>query len=194
VSDESDGVQRWFAAANKRGHAGMFGRPTNAEKPLVERQTVQEWAQSLAAQGDIIDSIRSSERDPPDCLASLNGVPISIELAELLHGNVLHRIAAARRGAATQPSWDELQWTRDLFKENLCRIIQTKHTKLSRAELDAAATVLLVYSDEPWLTAKQVEQWCGECAFEPPPTIGRADLLLTYDPGYGPNWPVFKLF
>lgn len=172
----------------------MFARPSNAEKAIVERQTVEELARALAPLGDVITNVHSVTRDPPDCTALLNGTLVAIELAELLNGKVLHKIAAARRGVGKLPTWDELQWTRELFKQHIDAIISKKESKLSRVELDTAATVLLIHTDELWLEPNKVDEWLIGLEFEATPNIGRAYLLCTYDSRRGPAWPVFRLF
>lgn len=171
----------------------MFARPSNAEKRIVERQTVEEWARSARRKGDAVADIRSNLDDPPDCLATLNGIPVAIELAELLHGEVLHRFAAARRGNAPPPTWDELQWTSELFHDRLDAIVSRKSEALKRADLGSTTTILLIYTDEPWLSFGQAENWLIDLDFEAPSNVDRADLLFSYDPTVG-YWPILRLF
>jgi hypothetical protein len=116
----------------------MFASPDRATRKIVERQTVEEWGRSMSgAFGDDVSDITSVQQDPPDCTATFNGVPISVELSELLHGNVLHRIKRARLAGGPPPAFEELQWTPQLFAEQLNRIISTKQAKLARAGRDA---------------------------------------------------------
>ena len=186
-------VQTWFAAMTKRGHASMFARPSNAEKCIVECQTAEEWARSVAAEGgSAVTEISSCSSDPPDCVGLRDGLPIKIELAELLHGNALHRVDVARRKGLAGLSFDELQWNDTLFRERVNAILNRKQEKLASANLTIDA--LVIHTDEPWLSPHQMRIWTPTEAFARRSNITTAYLLRTYVPNYAAHWPVFKIY
>lgn len=188
IEDDMDG---WIDAINKRG---MFARRTNADKPIVEVSTAQEWSKSVnAAFGMEVTGIMSVASDPPDCIGTYRGKPFSIELAELLKNEV--RAMKARAGKSGEPIdlFTAGLWTADL----LCRSINTrlddKQDRYARSSVIVDA--LVIHSDEDWLQASDVKLWLGEgMAFEPRPNIRSAYLLLTYQPQFAPHWPVFRLY
>lgn len=175
----------------------MFAR-TNNDKALVETSTAREFAQSIAAECGIdLCDIQSNPADPPDCIGRIGDRCIEIELAELVNADVLSAVAQARKQNRRVTSHDELfldaQWTPDLLKDRVDRLLDKKqaaYADLAGGPVD----VLLIHTDEPWLSPNDVKSWLESLSFTPRPAFKSAFLLMTYHPGYSEHWPVFRLF
>ena len=193
--DENDGLKPWSVAMNKRG---IFGRRTQQDKPIVDASTATDWATAVKSVfGLRVTNINSCETDPPDCYANFEGRRISIELAELVDGNRLKESVAAIDAGKEPPhnqgqAFFDTQWSKDRFFKQLSALIDKKNTKYERDKL--VFDVLIVHTDEPWLSARQVEYWLAETNIEPRGSFKNAYFLITYDPAYADHWPVFHLF
>ena len=196
MSDELDKqIKSWIVAWNKRGE---FGRSTQQDRKLIERETTNEWARSLKIEfNKDITNIRSSDSDPPDCTAMIGNRCISIELAELVdQARINARVKAVEAGNEPPEyhgeAFENSQWTIDRFRHRLDALIENKHQKYLNG--GQQFDVLLVHSDEPWLSPKYGHNWLSTLIFVPPSTFGSAFFLMTYDPNIPDHWPVFKLF
>lgn len=191
-----DELRRVLAMMNKRGHAHEFATETALDRKIMERMTAQEWARSIRAKfGVVISAIENNDPDPPDCIATLNGTPLSIELTELVDSAILHAIAQARKRGETVSASDQLfdqaQWTRERLKAWLDNRIASKNASYQdRLVVDT----LIIHTAETWLSPFDVETWLNVIPFEPKPNIRSVFLLMTYDPSYSTCWPMFRLY
>jgi hypothetical protein len=190
-----DELKRQVLSMNKRG---IFARQTPEEKVIVETSTVEEWATAVKAEfGLHITNISPCQTDPPDCYANFEGRRISIELAELVDGNRLKESVAAIDAGKEPPHYQgqaflNTQWSKDRFFDELSVLIDKKTVKYQRNKL--VFDVLIIHTDETWLSPQQVRSWLAETDIGPRSTFQSAYLLMTYDPGYVDHWPVFRLF
>ena len=196
MSDElSKQIKLWIVARNKRGE---FGSSTQQDRKLIERETTNEWARSLKTEfNKDITNIRSSDIDPPDCMATIGNRSISIELAELVDSVRLNaRVKAVEVGREPPEyhgeAFENAQWSIDRFRDQLNNLIDRKHDKYLKT--GQQFDVLLVHSDETWLLPSYVKSWLSSLVFEPRSAFGSAFLLLPYDPSFSNCWPVFQLF
>ena len=193
--DLNNETKSWIDAWNRRGE---FGRRKQQDRKIVETETAREWARSLKTKfnWDITD-IRSSDIDPPDCMATIGNRNISIELAELVDSARINaRVKAVEVGKEPPEYGGEAfvtaQWTIDRFRDHLNDLIDKKHHQYSKdgQQFD----VLLVHTDEPWLLPIHVQSWLSSLVFAPRCTFVSAFFIMTYDPGFSKCWPVFQLF
>lgn len=185
----------WIEKINRRGHAGLFAQEGREDRRIVELSAAEEWSRATFAKyGISARNIRSNPDDPPDCFADVVGKTISIEMTELIDGQILARIKhKSRQGQSVTSGGGSLfadaQWTKERLATGLAELIQNKATKLKKHPVDC----LVIYSGEPWLSAPDVENWLSTLTFKKPATISAAYLLLEYSPGYSNQWPVFRL-
>jgi hypothetical protein len=158
----------------------------------------EEWASAVKSEfGLHVTNVRSCQTDPPDCCADIEGRSISIELAELTDGNRLKESVTAIEAGQDLPhhqgqAFLDTQWSRDRFFKELSHLIDKKAKKYESENL--VFDVLLVHTDEPWLSPQKVRDWLAEKDVEPRNVFRSAYLLMTYVPGYAHHWPVFLLF
>lgn len=182
-------LEYWAALRAARGHATVFARNSAGDKRVVEKATVLEWAKAVGVvEGLTVTAITEGPANAfPDFNATLTGESISIELTELLHSpDILKTSAKGHVG------FDDLQWTEGQFRERVNERINAKAAKL--CERDRRCAVLIVHTDEPWLSPAAVSGWLKNEAFPPQQTVEAAYLLMTYVPGWAKHWPVFRLW
>lgn len=182
-------LEYWAGLQSSRRHAPAFARNNAQDKIVVERATVFEWARSLGAVGGgRLDSIVAGPDNAfPDFTARLNGKAITIELTELLHSPGI-----LSRAAKGDLNFESLQWTEALFRERVRERIDSKGDKLSKR--GQSVDVLILHTDEPWLSPQMIEQWLDREAFSRRDEIEEAYLLTTYVPGYAEHWPIIRLY
>jgi hypothetical protein len=154
----------------------------------MERATVREWAKAVEA----VEKCEVTEISPgpdnafPDFTAKLGGNPISIELTELLHSpNVLR---GASRG---QIAFEKIQWTEGHFRQRVQDRLCAKSNNILKS--GGFCDVLVLHTDEPWLSPCSVKQWLAGGAFPAQRAVGSAYLLMTYVPDWATHWPIFRL-
>jgi hypothetical protein len=185
-----DELESWADAINARG---MFGRRSSADKPIVEVSTAVEWAQSVKAAFGIDVTGIGVGSDPPDCVGTKDGKPFSIELAELLKGEVQAMKARALKSKEPVGLFTPGLWSRELLFQNIEELLDKKQTRYGRRSV--IADTLVIHSDEQWLQASDAKLWLVGLTFEPRPNVRSAYLLLTYQPQYvTPHWPIFRLY
>ena len=182
-------LEYWADLQSNRRHAPAFARNNAQDKIVVERATVFESARSLGAVGGSqLDSIVAGPDNAyPDFTARLDGKAIAIELTELLHSPGI-----LRRAAKGRLNFEGLQWTEGRFRERVSERINSKGDKLSKR--GRSADVLILHTDEPWLSPQMIEHWLDREAFSRRDEIEEAYLLTTYVPGYAEHWPMFSLY
>ncbi|EEW26845.1 hypothetical protein [Rhodobacter ferrooxidans] len=182
---------------NSRGHAGVFAQQRGIlERRDLELSVALEWARSAAAVfGLDVTEIRSNPADPPDCVASVNGRQVGIELTELVDGELLaelkfrseqdgRRITSHHSTVFMRAQWDEMR-----FRAYIDRLLDKKAAK-AKVPFD----FLVVYSAETYLSCELVRQWMTNAPFAPRAGIGAAHFLMDYVPGVSEHWPVFRLY
>lgn len=180
---------------NKRG---IFGRRYQSDKVIIEVSTVEEWARAIASEfGVHVTKICICKDDPPDCIATVSGKQISIELAELVDSNRVLECAKAVETGNQPPhhqgtGFEKTQWSKERFFRELNSLIDKKNLKYEKNKL--VFDVLLIHTDEPWLSPQQAKSWLSESKIEPKSSFRSVYLLMTYQPGYANHWPVFLLF
>ncbi len=182
-------LEYWADLRSNRRHASAFARNNAQDKLVVERATVFEWARSFgAAGGGQPDSIIAGPDNKfPDFTAQLDGKTITIELTELLHfPEILKRAAKARL------NFEDIQWTEAHFRERVNARLNAKCNMLS--ERGRSADILILHTDEPWLSPQMIEDWLSREAFCRRDEVDEAYLLTTYVPGYAEHWPIFRLY
>lgn len=142
-------------------------------------------AEALVSRGD---------EDPPDCEAWVEGHLTGIEVTELVHQKTLERSLKALKLRAQGKEPDKAEayfvWDRD----DLLGALQDRIDSKDQAKLKGGPYeryILVVCTDEMFLSAPQVELWLAGAKF-------RADRItdvllgLSYDPAQQ-CCPVFKL-
>lgn len=198
-SDLYEGVERWAGIMNERGHASAFARLNTEDKQIVERSTAQDWCDAVRHNyGLVVEKVRSNP-DPngvPDCFADCNGETISLELTELVDAELLDEISKARKRGVVLTSYSgegfqKAQWDESRFTQMLSRRLDAKKTNYERN--NAIVDVLIIHTDEPWLSPAQVQEWLPRCELEPNQYVRSAYLLMTYCPGDPESCPVFRI-
>lgn len=195
TKDDNDELMHWVGEMNKRG---TFAAQNPQDRAVVEASTANEWALAVNEKyGLHVTNARSCEYDPPDCLAESDGRSITIELSELVDSNRLRENIAAINAEQDPPhlhgqAFLDAQWSKDRFFGELSSLIDKKAMKYEKN--NSVFDVLLVHSDEPWLSPQQVDEWLAEESIVSRTAFRSAYLLLTYMPGGSKHWQVFKLF
>jgi hypothetical protein len=198
--DDLNGLRRWVRIMNDRGHASMFARETPDDLAIVERLTAQEWCKAVRAKYGLNADGVESNQDPkgvPDCLAYIDGARVSLELTELVDGQLLDQIRDAKANGQNLSAYEgegfvRSQWDMSRFVQALTECIRKKDQKYQRNSNEV--DVLIIHTDEPWLSPGKIDEYLLQSEFKPTKTIHSAYLLMTYVPGYSENWPVFRLF
>ena len=185
----SGSIGYWAELMTARGHASIFARNSVEDKRVVERATVMEWVDAISVLEDVqVDAVAPGPDNAfPDFTARLNGEPVSIQLTELLHSKNILKLAAKR-----QPNFEGVQWTEHRFRERIRELLDAKAGKLSRSR--RLCDVLIIHSDEPWLTPQKIEEWLAGGRFDKRPEIAAVYLLITYVPGWAEHWPLFRIY
>lgn len=185
-----DPHDRWARIFNK-GYAGVFNHETPEDKKIVEISTAREWCQSVAAEFGIpVGEPELNPEEPPDCYVSIGGHRRSLELTQLLEAR--HK---ARSIKGESPDHGKLfldmQWSEERFAKKLRECIEKKSRKYqsSARHID----VLVVHTDEKWLSPSQVREWLPAITIDPYPNVASAFLLLNHEP-LKDVWPIFRLY
>ena len=185
----------WVEIGNKsNGYGGVFNHGNKADdKVIVELSAAREWCKSIAAEfGVTVDEPEHNPNDPPDCYVSVNGQNLGVELRELVEREHKKRAAKGETPYAGQFFLDT-QWSKERLVSKLNETIQEKGEKYKRKS--KRIDVLLIHTDEPWLSSSQACEWLSGTQIEPHPNIARASLLFSYVPGRGvEHWPVLWLY
>lgn len=162
--------------ANDRPHAGYFSWET--DRTVAEQGVLWEFEACLKQQGTLFFSSarhRGSENDPPDCDADDNdGGRVAIEITELVDPS---SAAAARAGKHYE--WKD--WRQNLVRA-LDGILRRKDAPSTIKGGPYTRYVLVIHTDEPWLTVGDARQALVTHVFPETFLITRAYLLMSYDP------------
>lgn len=192
-------VDQWLTSwIEARNIAGEFARTSSADKPIIDVEIAEEWAKAMKLEwGTEITEIKSWAPNPPDCVATCDGKPLSIELVEFIDGSRVAKNAAAKKIGIAYPThchgpdFINSIWTKDRFVTKLIDLIDAKNGKY--AKRDVSVDAIVIHTDEPFLARSQVEDWLAGCKFEAHSQLRSAFLLMTYDPAIK-RWPIFLLF
>ena len=180
-------LNRWVSVRVGRGHASVFARKSAEDKAIIERAIMQEWQGSMHAAFGVV--FQAVERGPdnafPDFFVRINEANLSVELTELLHSEGI-----VRRAYNAKLTVDETWWTNDHFKGRVIEAIKKKAVHADQR--GQCIDVLLLHTDEPWLTSARLTEMCSALVLEPQSAIRSAYLLKTYCPDVG-YWPVYRL-
>ena len=126
------------------------------DKPVGERGIACNILE--AAKVEVTD-LRSPDKDPPDCEATLDGQFSGIEVTELVHRPTLERsIKAVRqraRGEEPRKAEAYFDWGRDGFVEALQNLLDVKNSKPPARFYERY--VLVIHTDEFFLYSASVE-------------------------------------
>ena len=192
--DELSAMKFWEALMNSRnGYASQFATSnTPGITEIVEEDIAREFAKSLLHTENIsLTDVISNSDDPPDCFGIVDGKKIGIELVELVDGKAL---AKAKKGFSPHKSsgqFHETQWSRDRFLKKLYALIDYKHDKYKAK--NQVFDCLLIYTDEPWLNAHDVEIWLAETTVKSRASFKSVYLLMAYHP-LQEHWPIFNIY
>ncbi|NRB20460.1 MAG: hypothetical protein HRU33_23745 [Rhodobacteraceae bacterium] len=193
-----DYISYWAGKMNNRGHATTFGRgSTEQDKRIIEASVLAEWVRSASSELSLnITDAALLQNDPPDAKATVNGLHKTIELTELVDGDFIADVKRSRnkgkhRSAFSVRDFSRVQWDRERFFTELNNLISKKDKKYSAQEVPI--DILIVYSDEPWLTPEEVSIWMQPNKKPRLTSIGTVHVLLTYSPGYREYWPIFSM-
>jgi hypothetical protein len=187
----------WVKHLNARGHAGR-GHTTHQTQQIVEFSILGDWQTAVAESlGWEVSDLTINPADPPDAFATIEGRRVSIELTELVDGRLLSDLRHASRVSGirmTSLQGDALmrsQWTQERFRSALGQRIEAKQKRYDKRNLTIG--VLVIFTDEPWLSRLQVAEWLKDWPPPATPNLNAIHLLMGYEPGYSSGYPVFEL-
>ncbi len=182
----------WINAINK---GGIFGRRSNADRPLVDRSTANEFAEALKSLHGIELSHICDGRDPPDVEAQIGDQTIGLEMVQLMKREVREKKVLAGLGSAYPGQFEQSQWTEAEFERRVNDLLDEKERKYSARPEEWIADALVIHSDEDWLRWHAVQEWLPSATFRPRRKLRSAYLLLTPSPDYpDSHWPLFRLY
>jgi hypothetical protein len=197
MTDEEDDdydYERFVHLMNKsNGYSGIFNYNNIVDKRLVEKSTIEEWCRSIKAElGIEVGVPQPIDEDPPDFNVSINGQLFSVELVQLVDENHKKRAVKGESQFAGK-LFNDTQWSVERLLSKLNAIIHKKGDKYSRDGL--SVDVLLMHTDEPWLTSEQARTWLNNATINTHPSIHRVFLMFTYEPGRDvEHWPILKIY
>jgi hypothetical protein len=193
-SDKSGEFRRWLSVMNKtNGYAGIFNYQTATDKTIVELSTVREWCDTIAAEfGAAVGSIKHNPNDPPDCFVTVNGKDQGVELVQLVEAEHKQRAAKGETPYAGQ-LFEDMQWSKERLVNKVTEIVQSKGEKYERKGVKI--DILLIHTDETWLSSSQAREWLSDNEIEPHPSVDSSFLLFSYEPGRSAqHWPGFWIY
>ena len=167
------------AIARRRGYADYFSWPL--DRDLEEYGIARTLADALDAKGQLFfdrESLKSRGRgnDPPDCEAvGFNGSRIGIEVTELVDPVAIEKLKNER--IYEWAEWDRLKIVRAIKHR-----LTAKDNPANVKDGPYSIYVVLIHTDEPYLNESYINDLLLGVCFEHTKLIGRAFLLLSYDP------------
>jgi hypothetical protein len=189
IVDDLDALRFWADVMTaRRGHATMDAKPNHDSDgmQIVERAVAREFCDAMERTHGILISRVTSNPDPnepPDCLASMGGKPFSIELGELVDGELIGDLRRAHEAGAVmsgREKFDRSQWTPERFAAGLEAVLAKKDAKYTRRGLVFDA--LVIHSEENWLLPAYVDAWLPAITITPRAAFRNAYFLGQYDP------------
>ncbi len=193
-------LRKWVKHFNARGHAGR-GHTTNDTQQMVEKAILLDWARVLKWRCGIHASeITMNANDPPDAFAQVDGVRCSVEVTEIVKGELVADLkwvnknrgpddprVTSRRG----DFFDKAQWNRDEFLEALMERIRAKQAKSEKWQ--EPLDYLVIFTAEDWLLPGDVSEWTRQLGDLGAQSIRHIHLLMDYDPKDPDGYPLFVL-
>jgi len=192
MSDREAPFDYWVRLQSKaQGYNGLFNSNGQEDKRTVEGSTIREWATSMEKRlGYKVSEIARAEEEPPDFTVEISGTTLAVELTQMDNPEHRKRAAKGESPFAGQLFLD-MQFDRERLTEEVLRAFQRKDKDYSSR--GHCIDLLLIHTDEPWLTAAQLRDWLPldwTCRNSP---IRAVHLMLTYSPSEGPTWPLFEV-
>lgn len=192
-------VQIW----NERGHAGAGAHNDNVlpgSKAAVEDSWAQEWAVAAREHlGLAVAEVAVTGSDPPDARATIAGESVSVELVEFVDGGLIRRLksrnqehSSERLTSHNDPFFTAAQWTQERFIRDLNNLIDRKQERYAARGLEFDD--LVIYSAEPWLHPRDVEQWLAGSPVERRGSFRNVHFLMEYVPGTPGRYPLFSVY
>lgn len=194
MSDDEDPLSRWTRIGNKaHGYAGIFNSETSDDKRIVERCTLEEWRKSIAIEYGIeIGEPEYNPNDPPDFFVRMGDQRLGIELVQLIEQKHKER-ASVNETPFEGQLFEDMQWSESRFISKLNQLVTKKGIKYAKTGIQI--DVLLIHTDETWLTSIQAQEWLKHAKISLHPNISNVSLLFFYEPGRGvKHWAVLPVY
>ena len=189
----------------RRGHAKMHARW--AGKIAEEFSVIQDWVESFTRRTKSKVGNPRLGADPPDFVVEIGGIDRSVELVEFVDESLLREIARFRSNEAhpdrpaktpflepkSQEHYQRAQWTEHRFHDELGKTITRKVDRHEIADTVPAIDFLLVYTDEDWLLAPDVQNWLSTFELPRLDKIKEVHFMMSYSPGFSSSYPLFIL-
>ncbi len=197
ILEAEEPLRYWAEVINSRGHAGMHSRRTSDEKKFIERSVVDEWHEVAVKSSKKLKGKISEGEDPPDFFLMADaGDVLSIELVEFVNQELLAEVVKLRRQGINITShspgfFEKAQWTEATFNQKLESLVSAKNKKYQKNS--KRVDILLIYTDETWLSEHQVSEWIKKSIIRPTDSIYSVDFLMSYVPGREPAYPLLHI-
>jgi hypothetical protein len=178
-----------LAREKARGYADFFG--WGANRDLEELGALTSLFESMEKGSALPYSnlrLRGRGSDPPDCEAKdLSGQRVAIEVTELVDGKA---IAAFKAGETHEVA----EWDKEKFLKRLEELLVQKDGKFPNLKDPPyeGGYAVVVFTDEPLLSAINLEAYLDGHKFKGLKHITEALLLVSYDPSVN-RCPYFRL-
>lgn len=194
LSDEEivAGVAEWGRAFNRIGHASYFDEKRGSRE-LVELEIAKQFAKSLRHVWEIsLFQIENRPTPEPDCRAEGPSGPLTIEIKRLSDQTLRERIARAKKGGkplSDHEIFERSQWPIERLDTFVNKLIDENVDNPYPADVD----ILLLCTDEPWLTPTAILQLVTERRIHPRQRFRSAFLMMSHVPGLE-YYPLFQLY
>jgi hypothetical protein len=192
--DDNDDLNHWVEVMNMaNGYGAAFNYKGPQDKAIVEIGSCREWCNSVSTEfGVTVGDPEHNPNDPPDCYVSVEGKRLGVELVQLVEPEHKRRATNGETPYAGQLFID-MQWSKERLESRLNEVLTEKAKKYEKN--GQCVDVLLIHTDETWLTSIQVSTFLAGVEFMRYPNIGSVFLMLNYEPGrHARHWPVFWLY
>ena len=172
---------------SKRRHASFFDYP---DKQVKELGIMNEFVVQLENMGNakIIDW--EPGEDPPDIKATdLNGNFIGIEITELVNQR------AVEKEIQRNPEYykEYFSWDEEKVRTKILDIVETKNRKLDRLPDRYRSIVLLIHTDEPFLSSDKLIDYLKSVPKPEDLVLSDCYVLVAYEPQKG-GYTLIKVF
>ncbi|MEM6625589.1 MAG: hypothetical protein AAF719_02695 [Pseudomonadota bacterium] len=194
---KDDPIERWAALYEARGFAGAGARETEEEKLIVERHTMDEFANSVREQLSIeISDIRDEPPPLPDFSARVGGGGVNIELTEFIDSELLRQAKLIKK--EPDHPLNDLKTSGGLWFETnskwfsalLRKTVEKKERKYQ--DRDSKIDILLVWNEALQVGIENTDQWLREFTLQKPKNISSVYFQSWYHPGFvsRPTWSI----
>ena len=203
--EELEELIRWSEIRRRRGYAKKYARETAEEGAVAELDTAKEWAEAALSLWDMrVTHLRSNldHKGVPDVFGTMDTSEIGIELTEFVDETFLDKVQATKPNVAPMrlhehnshfgQGFVESQWSEARFASLLRKSIEKKNAKYERN--GHVIDVLVLHTDEDWLTIENVKEWLKPGEFGPYPALRSCYFLMYSRPGTDDPATVLKIF